>query len=100
VTPRGCGLRVGARNETATWGRNGDLIANRAVQQHCRQPGRPFATRFSEIAWSVRSRVALPLTVSTWVLGVNRAGNTGDTAPAPLVPAGRRANSPEATRMQ
>ena len=56
--------------------------------------------RFSEIAWSVGSRVALPLTVSTWVLGVNRAGDTGDTAPVPLVPAGRRANSPEATRMQ
>ena len=40
------------------------------------------------------------LTVSTWVLGVNRAGDTGDTAPVPLVPAGRKANSPEATRMQ
>ncbi len=94
------GPRVGARNEAAAWGRNGDLIANRAVQQHCRQPGRPFAPRFSEIAASTGSRVAMCLTVATGVAGVNRAGDTGDTAPVPLVPAGPKANSPEATRMQ
>ena len=40
------------------------------------------------------------LTVATGVVGVNRAGDTGDTAPVPLVAAGRKANSPEATRMQ
>ena len=101
MTPRVYGPRIGDWNDAGIWGRNGDLIANRVVQQHCRQPGRRFATPI----W--RNCCVLGFAIShtpngrhVAASGANRSNAMGLPAPVPLMPTGHSANSPEATRMQ
>ena len=100
MTPRVYGPRIGAWNDAGTWGRNGDLIANGAGQQHCRQPGRRSAARLAPLLCPQVHGSHAPNGRHVGASAVNRSDAMGYRAPVPLMPKGNRAKSPEATRMQ